>query len=161
MPRFPDTGDPNRQTQESARWSMPGALLGTVFDHRLRIRIPHKPTHNADGEQSPKGFERNTPRHLSSLLFEDPERRPPIIQQLVSSPAVIDHRYSYCLPGHLPVRVFPPDFGGLLAGGTNHHSFLDHVYDIHGVDGTQEKDLIRFARRKNSREKRKTFPIEL
>ena len=58
------------------------------------------------------------------------------------------------LPGHLPVRIFPPDFGGLLAGGTNHHSFLDHVYDIHGVAGMQEKDLIRFARRKNSRARR-------
>ena len=58
---------------------------------------------------------------------------------------------SDCLPGHLPVRVFPPIFGGLLAGGTNHHSFLDHVYDIHGVHRIQEEDLIRSARRKNSR----------
>ena len=55
------------------------------------------------------------------------------------------------LPRHLPVRAFPPDFGGLLAGGTNHHSFLDHVYDIHGVHRIQEEDLIRSARRKNSR----------
>jgi hypothetical protein len=70
----------------------------------------------------------------------------------VRSPHIISSTWIgvyYWLPGHLPVRVFPPDFGGLLAGGANHDSFLDHVDDIRGIHRIQEEDLIRFTRRKN------------
>jgi len=53
------------------------------------------------------------------------------------------------LPEHLPVRVLPPNFSGLLAGWANHDAFLDHVDDIHGIHRVQEENFIRFARRKN------------
>src|SRR5436190_8698667 len=57
------------------------------------------------------------------------------------SPALCGRQFQ--LPGHGPLRELAADLRRLLTRRTDHHAFLDHVDDVVGVHGIEEKDLAR------------------